>query len=65
MTILITGSSGHLGEAIARVLTEKGLKFIGVDINASEYTTHVGSITNRQFVRAVMQGVDYIRVVQK
>ncbi len=60
MTILITGSSGHLGEAIARVLTEKGLKFIGVDINASEYTTHVGSITNRQFVRAVMQGVDYI-----
>ncbi len=60
MTILITGSSGHLGEAIARVLTEKGLKFIGVDLNASEYTTHVGSITNRQFVRAVMQGVDYI-----
>jgi UDP-glucose 4-epimerase len=60
MTFLITGTSGHLGEAIARTLTVKGLKYIGVDINPSKFTTHVGTITDRQFVRDIVKDVDFI-----
>jgi UDP-glucose 4-epimerase len=60
MTILITGTSGHLGEAIARTLTEIGVKYIGIDINPSKFTTHVGSIADRQFLRDIAKDVDFI-----
>lgn len=60
MTILITGSSGHLGEAIARTLIEKGIKYIGVDVNPSEFTTHIGSVADRQFVSNIIEGVDFV-----
>jgi nucleoside-diphosphate-sugar epimerase len=60
MTFLITGTSGHLGEAIARTLTAKGVKYLGIDINPSKFTTHVGSIKDRQFVRDIAKDVDFI-----
>jgi UDP-glucose 4-epimerase len=54
--ILVTGSSGHLGEALMRVLGEHG-DVIGLDILPSPYTTVVGSITDRDCVRRAMAGV--------
>jgi UDP-glucose 4-epimerase len=56
MKILVTGSSGHLGEALMRVLGEHG-DVIGLDILPSPYTTVVGSITDRDCVRRAMDGV--------
>jgi nucleoside-diphosphate-sugar epimerase len=44
MQILVTGSSGHLGEAIIRTLRYKKIDHIGIDIKDSEYTSHIGSI---------------------
>jgi UDP-glucose 4-epimerase len=57
MTILVTGSAGHLGEALMRTLLEAGHESIGVDIKKSAFTHEVGSITDRSFVNRCMQGV--------
>ncbi|MGI9417532.1 MAG: NAD-dependent epimerase/dehydratase family protein [Geminicoccaceae bacterium] len=54
MNILVTGSAGHLGEALMRRLAEAGHWARGVDIKASPFTDHVGSITDRRFVREAM-----------
>jgi nucleoside-diphosphate-sugar epimerase len=35
MRILVTGSAGHLGEALMRTLRETGRDVIGVDIKTS------------------------------
>jgi UDP-glucose 4-epimerase len=32
MTILVTGSAGHLGEALMRTLPQQGHQVIGLDI---------------------------------
>jgi UDP-glucose 4-epimerase len=57
MTILVTGSAGHLGEALVRVLRDRGDMVRGLDMRPSESTTHVGSIADRAFVRATMSGI--------
>src|SRR5882672_12528119 len=57
MTILVTGSAGHLGEALMRTLLEAGHQSIGVDIKRSAFTHEVGSITDRSFVKRCMRGV--------
>ena len=57
MSILITGSAGHLGEALMRTLPSGGHRAIGLDIKPSPFTQCVGSIVDRDFVRACMQGV--------
>jgi len=60
MRILVTGSSGHLGEAITRTLRYKKIDYLGIDIKESEYTSHVGSITDKAFVGKCMKDVDVI-----
>lgn len=60
MTLLITGSSGHLGEALVRTLKAMNHKVVGIDIVPSDFTDRVGSITDRQFVRQCMKGVDAV-----
>ncbi|MGI8861576.1 MAG: NAD-dependent epimerase/dehydratase family protein [Gaiellaceae bacterium] len=60
MRILVTGSSGHLGEALLRVLGAEGEEIVGLDLLDSEYTTAVGSIADRDFVRRCAEGVDAI-----
>ena len=57
MKILVTGSSGHLGEALVRTLRNEKREVIGVDIVPSEFTNQVGSIVDRQFVKRCTEGV--------
>jgi UDP-glucose 4-epimerase len=56
MTILVTGSSGHLGEAVMRLLADRGVAARGLDRVAGPCTSHVGTITDRDFVRAAIAG---------
>lgn len=60
MRALITGSSGHLGEAIARTLTDLNADYIGVDIKEGPYTTRTGSITDQGFVHEMMAQIDVV-----
>ena len=54
--VLVTGSAGHLGEALVRVLRTRGSDVVGLDILASPFTTVVGSIADRATVRACLAG---------
>jgi UDP-glucose 4-epimerase len=56
MRILVTGSAGHLGEALMLTLQRSNHEVIGLDIKSSPATHRVGSITERDFVRRCMQG---------
>jgi len=58
--ILVTGSSGHLGEALMRTLPGLGHEAIGVDITPSPFTQVTGSIADRAVVDACMRGVDVV-----
>lgn len=60
MSILVTGSAGHLGEAIIRSLHAQGKQAIGVDIKRSPFTNFTGSITNRNFIKQCMVGVHVV-----
>jgi UDP-glucose 4-epimerase len=60
MKILVTGSSGHLGEALMRVLREEGKDVLGIDILPSPYTDQTGSIADKNFVRKNMQGITHV-----
>jgi UDP-glucose 4-epimerase len=60
MKVLVTGSSGHLGEALVRTLREKNHEVVGVDIVPSEFTNEVGSIVDREFVRRCMKDVSTV-----
>src|SRR5271166_3223284 len=60
MRILVTGSTGHLGEALMRSLEHSRHQAIGLDIKHSPFTHQVGSITARSFVKRCMQGVDAV-----
>jgi UDP-glucose 4-epimerase len=59
-TVLITGSAGHLGEALMRVLPQHGYAVRGMDILSSPFTQEVGSIADRAFVRRAIDGVTAI-----
>jgi UDP-glucose 4-epimerase len=60
MRILVTGSSGHLGEALVRVLREEGHEVVGLDVLPSPTTSVVGSIADRACVHSAMSGVDAV-----
>ena len=56
MTILVTGSSGHLGEARVRTLRALRREVVGLDVLPGAFTHRVGSIADRALVRRCMQG---------
>ena len=60
MKIIVTGSSGHLGEALVRTLQGTTHQVVGLDRTASPFTGRVGTITDRDFVRRCVQGMDAI-----
>ena len=60
MKTLVTGSSGHLGEAMVRTLREAGHEVIGLDIKKSAFTNVVGSVHDGECVRGCMQGVQHV-----
>jgi nucleoside-diphosphate-sugar epimerase len=60
MKILVTGSTGHLGEALMRTLRERNMPVLGVDILPSPFTDVVGSIADRAVVDACMPGVTHV-----
>ena len=57
MKTLVTGSSGHLGEALVRTLLDANHEVISLDVKPSPFTTMVGSITDRECVSSCMTGV--------
>ena len=57
MKILVTGSAGHLGEALMRTLRARQIDAIGMDVLASPFTDVVGSIADRSTVARSMRGV--------
>ena len=59
-SILISGSSGHLGEALVRILKNRDHKIIGIDILPSACTDIVGNLTDRPLIKKIMQGVDVV-----
>ncbi len=60
MKILVTGSSGHLGEALIRTLRESEHTPVGLDIKTSPFTDYVGSITNPETVATCMTSIDAV-----
>jgi UDP-glucose 4-epimerase len=60
MTVLVTGSAGHLGEAILRTLRARGLPSRGVDLNTSPFTNAIGSVVDPDFVRRQMDGISAV-----
>ncbi len=60
MTIVVTGSAGHLGEALMRTLRAAGRPAVGLDVKASPFTDHVGSICDRDFVRECLRAAEAV-----
>jgi UDP-glucose 4-epimerase len=60
MRVLVTGSAGHLGEALARTLKNLKHEVVGLDIIDSPFTTSVGSIADRSCVRRCLGGVQAV-----
>src|SRR5262245_57553102 len=60
MRVLVTGSAGHLGEALMRTFRASRTDAIGLDIKPTPYTDRVGSIVDRAFVKECLQGIDVV-----
>lgn len=60
MKQLVTGSSGHLGEALVRTLRASKQDVVSLDMKPAPFTTHVGSINDRAVVRECMQEVQTV-----
>lgn len=60
MKYLVTGTSGHLGEALVRTLRERGDDVTGLDVNPSPFTDIVGSVVDPDVVADAMHGVTHV-----
>ena len=60
MNSLVTGSAGHLGEALVRTLRLTGEQVTGLDIKTSPWTDRVGSISDAGLVRELMTEVQTV-----
>jgi UDP-glucose 4-epimerase len=56
MRILVTGSAGHLGEALMRTLRGSEHEALGIDIVPSPFTQVVGSIAEHAVLRSCSAG---------
>jgi UDP-glucose 4-epimerase len=60
MKVLVTGSAGHLGEALVRTLKNTNHEVIGTDLLPSVFTDKVGSITDRAHVKQCLAGIEAV-----
>ena len=60
MNVVVTGSSGHLGEALVRTLAGSPHQVAGLDVAASPFTGHMTSIIERDAVRRCLRGADAV-----
>lgn len=60
MRVLVTGSSGHLGEALVRTLRSRGADVVSLDSRPSQYTNVVGSVSDPALMGEVMAGVEVV-----
>ena len=60
MKLLVTGSSGHLGEALMRVLPRVGFESVGLDIQPGAYTGVVGSVGDRRLMEDLLGEADAV-----
>ena len=60
MTVLVTGSSGHLGEGLMRVLAHEGRDAVGVDLLPGPYTQVVGDLADPALALRALAGVDAV-----
>lgn len=60
MRILITGSSGHLGDALVSEFGRLGHDIVGMDVLSAPTTTVTGSVTERAAVRRALEGVNAV-----
>ncbi|MFK3647639.1 NAD-dependent epimerase/dehydratase family protein [Lysobacter enzymogenes] len=60
MTVLVTGSAGHLGEGLMRLLRAQGRAARGIDLKPSAFTDRVGSIADREFAFEAVRGADAV-----
>jgi nucleoside-diphosphate-sugar epimerase len=60
VNVLVTGSSGHLGEGLVRTLESMPHRVVGLDVVASPFTSRVGSVADRDVVRRCVRGADAV-----
>ena len=58
--LLVTGSAGHLGEALLRDAQAKGIPARGLDQKASAYTDIVGDIADPKLLERAFEGVTQV-----
>ncbi len=58
--VLVTGSSGHLGEALMRALSHRDVDAVGLDVRPSDWTHVVGSVADAGLTREAMAGIDVV-----
>jgi len=56
MKAVVTGSAGHLGEALMRSLRQQGSAVLGFDLQSGPFTDELGSVGDREFVRHCLEG---------
>lgn len=57
---LVTGSSGHLGEALVRTLREAGVPVTGLDRAPSPWTDVVAPLSDRDALAGALRGVTHV-----
>jgi UDP-glucose 4-epimerase len=58
--VLVTGSSGHLGEALVRTLHAQGREVLGLDVLDSPFTSRVGSVADHAVVKECIRGAESV-----
>jgi len=59
MKILVTGSSGHIGSAVAARLAQEA-RIVGLDRRPGPFTTRAGEIEDDELVRELIRGTDVV-----
>jgi nucleoside-diphosphate-sugar epimerase len=60
MMVLVTGSAGHLGEALMRCLPDAGYEIRGLDIKPGPFVDIAGSVADSDVVQGALVGVDAV-----